>query len=253
MAYVTSAARRAVQVLWNDYGVPARSAIPAITDSCQRGSTTTYLGGTVKLHRRAYTAIAMLMLAAVGVGLPGAASAQSIASSQSAVDLRAAAAAEVDRVVAEGAAPPLPASQGSTTASYKHAVASEIRCATFEGLRYCLHYGWTDETEEMVVANLGALDASASAGETTGDLPIQAVVTGHAALPPSVQASRERQELRDAAAAVGKVWMIKHDVEGVPLAEGFMRNHPGGAGSVDGGPGHPGRRAHPWCCDAVAG
>ena len=67
--------------------------------------------------------------------------------------LTAAAEAEIDRVVNQGltAGRSVTANQGASqsvrapmgTASL---VAAQIRCADFEGQRYCLHQGWTDGT-----------------------------------------------------------------------------------------------------------
>ena len=50
-------------------------------------------------------------------------------------------------------------------------MAAQIRCADFEGQRYCLHQGWTDQAQSEVVANVTAEATQASlqsAGQTSG-------------------------------------------------------------------------------------
>src|SRR5690606_7317104 len=73
--------------------------------------------------------------------------------------------AEIDRVVAEGAAP---------VAGRRSAAASAARCATFAGERYCLGLGWTTLDEQEAQARLDAAARRSAARraprEHTGDL-----------------------------------------------------------------------------------
>ena len=141
----------------------------------------------------------------------------------------AAAQAEIDRIVNQG----LTGGHGSLRATVTPAdlVAAQIRCADFEGQRYCLHRGWTDEAPEEVVA-----DATAEADQIslrparrisgTGDQDIWTTLQASARLAPDARAAAERAELTAAARAVAKVWLIRHQIEGVPLPPGFLDRHP---------------------------
>jgi hypothetical protein len=141
--------------------------------------------------------------------------------------------AEIDRVVTAGLQQP--ALRGRPTR--EAAVARQVRCATFEGQQYCLHTGWTDETQTQVQSRLattaGGLSARTTANlavEATGDRSVLDVVAAAQALPSSVRAAREREELTQAARSVAKVWSIRHEIEGVPYPRGFLARHPELAG-----------------------
>ncbi|MGA8248261.1 MAG: hypothetical protein WB797_15255, partial [Nocardioides sp.] len=60
---------------------------------------------------------------------------------------------EIDRVVSDGAA----TGRVAPTASPRTLVDDVVRCATFEGQRYCLGTGWTDRTQAQVRAGLTRL------------------------------------------------------------------------------------------------
>lgn len=122
--------------------------------------------------------------------------------------------AEIDRVVAEGLARPALRSKPGPAA----AVGSQVRCATFEGQRYCLHLGWTHDTEEQVQARLSvaARRSAQPTGPGTGDLDVLADLQSAAQLAPEIRAADEREELTQAARAVAKVWQLRHEIEGVP-------------------------------------
>ena len=68
---------------------------------------------------------------------------------------------EIDAVLAEGRT----AARTSAGARLRPAalVRSEVRCADFEGQRYCLNAGWTDSTEDEVVTELAQNATSESA------------------------------------------------------------------------------------------
>lgn len=121
--------------------------------------------------------------------------------------LTPAARGEIDRVLAEG---------GSARRA-----AGAARCAMFEGQRYCLGTGWTEASAEEI----GAREtASASARrrpvEQTGDLDTAV------GAPAARTAAQDRAELTAAARSVAKVWLLRHELQGVPLPTGFLDAHP---------------------------
>ena len=69
--------------------------------------------------------------------------------------------AEIDRVLAEGAA--LDRAEGRTALAQ-----AAVRCATFEGQRYCLGFGWTNRSEAELAARLEPRP-TARTTERTGD------------------------------------------------------------------------------------
>ena len=62
--------------------------------------------------------------------------------------------------------------------------------------------------------------------ETTGDLDVLATLRTSAAGPKPARVAAERAELTDAAASVAKVWLLRHELQGVPLPAGFLDDHP---------------------------
>ncbi|GCD90463.1 C39 family peptidase [Nocardioides sp. LS1] len=137
-------------------------------------------------------------------------------------DLRA----EVDRVVAQGRT--LGRISGKTTTDAL--VRGLVRCADFQGQTYCLHSGWTESSPTTVQARMAVaartIAARPAAGTTTGDLDVLATLDRAAALSPSARAAAEREELTQAARSVAKVWLLRHEIEGVPLPAGFLARHP---------------------------
>jgi hypothetical protein len=132
----------------------------------------------------------------------------------------------IDRVVAEGAT-----AQRATPVSDSRALVDEVvRCARFEGQRYCLGTGWTDRTQAEVrdraVHLLEHPVARRTAGTSTGDLSTYDALRRAARMSPVERAEAERAELTQAARSVAKVWLIRHQVEGVPLPTGFLARHP---------------------------
>lgn len=105
-----------------------------------------------------------------------------------------------------------------------------IRCADLEGQRYCLHSGWTEKSETEVVRSVTAGAAQVSARgaqrETTGDLSPVDALRQFNALPPAEQRKAERAELLQAARSVGKVWLLRHQIQGKPLPSNFLARHP---------------------------
>jgi hypothetical protein len=130
--------------------------------------------------------------------------------------------AEIDRVVAEGRAIP----RLTARASARTLASATARCAELEGLRYCLGVGWTTRSEEQVARGLAAAARQVAGRETTGDLGPQALLEQTAHLSPRVRARRERVELTDAARSVAKVWLLRHEIQGVPLPDDFAARHP---------------------------
>jgi hypothetical protein len=134
---------------------------------------------------------------------------------------------EIDRVVGAGRKIGSLSARQSPTG-----LASDlVRCAEFDGQRYCLHTGWTTSTQADVQARVATATRAlstrrATAVERTGDLDLADILRRAAALSPAERAARERAELTAAARSVAKVWMLRHDIQGVPLPAGFAKAHP---------------------------
>jgi len=133
---------------------------------------------------------------------------------------------EIDRVVAAGRSVGTVSARQSPTQ-----LASDlVRCAEFDGQRYCLHSGWTTSSQADVRARAAtaarSLARRTAPVETTGDLDLSATLERAAALTPAERAASERAELTAAARSVAKVWMLRHEVQGVPLPAGFSQTHP---------------------------
>ena len=109
-------------------------------------------------------------------------------------------------------------------------VRDQVRCADLEGQRYCLHAGWTDSSADEVVSELADTAATQSTRsayrEETGDLSLLAQLRQRAALSPAARERADRAELTDAARSVAKVWLLRHQVQGVALPDGFLARHP---------------------------
>lgn len=134
--------------------------------------------------------------------------------------------AEIDRVVREGRAlRRIPA--GAGRAATAAAVSDLVRCADFQGQTYCLGSGWTERSESAVrrAATRDALARPAPA-EGTGDLDPTAALRQRARLTPHARARAERRELTRAARSVAKVWLLRHQLEGVALPHDFLTRHP---------------------------
>jgi hypothetical protein len=130
---------------------------------------------------------------------------------------------EISRVVAAGAERGI-----SRTASTRTLVNDLVRCAVFDGQRYCLGSGWTDHTQAQVQTRLAAAAArrSGSTPTATGDLPLAAALRQQAALSPRARAAAQTAELTAAARSVAKVWLLRHEIQGVPLPAHFFERHP---------------------------
>lgn len=134
---------------------------------------------------------------------------------------------EIDAVVARGRTP----LRATTARSAPGAVvAATTRCARFEGQQYCLHTGWTETPEAELVGELTTrvrgLAARRAPVEQTGGLDVLAALRRHAGRSPAEQARAERSELVAAARSVAKVWLLRHQVQGIPLPDGFLERHP---------------------------
>jgi hypothetical protein len=134
---------------------------------------------------------------------------------------------EIDRVVAAGQR----VGRVSARLSPTQLASDLVRCAEFDGQRYCLHTGWTTDTEADIRARVASATRtlaarSTGAVETTGDLDLSDTLRRAAALSPAERAATERAELTAAARSVAKVWVLRHEVEGVPLPAGFSDRHP---------------------------
>lgn len=139
--------------------------------------------------------------------------------------------AEIDRVVAEGEMLSRRMARTSGKVAPEQLADTTVRCAEFEGQRYCLGTGWTTDTEEQVQARTATAARAvaarpAGAVEQTGDLDAEAALAQRARLSPTALARLERAELTMAARSVAKIWLLRHEIEGVPLPEGFLEAHP---------------------------
>lgn len=145
-------------------------------------------------------------------------------------------AAEIDRTVAAGRA----VGRVSARRTPDALAADLVRCADLGGQRYCLGAGWTDATEQEVRSRVASAARTATARgrfvETTGDLDPAAELSRRARMSPAARAELEREELTMAARAVAKVWLLRHEVEGVPLPEGFLERHPEARASTSAAP-----------------
>ncbi len=132
----------------------------------------------------------------------------------------------IDRVVGAGRT----SGRTGPTTTDRALVDDAIRCATFEGQRYCLGTGWTDRTQSQVrtraLQTLQRAAARPTSVTTTGDLSTYDALRQAARMSPTARAEAERQELTEAARSVAKVWLIRHQIEGVPLPTGFFARHP---------------------------
>lgn len=132
----------------------------------------------------------------------------------------------IDRVVADSRTAP----RASRTTSARALVDSVVRCATFEGQRYCLGSGWTDHTQAQVQDRMvSALQRHAirpTGGTATGDLSAYDALRQRAAMSPAARSAADRAELTQAARSVAKVWLLRHQIQRVPLPADFRARHP---------------------------
>jgi hypothetical protein len=125
--------------------------------------------------------------------------------------------AEIDRVIAAGTR--LDRARGRTATADAF-----VRCATFEAQRYCLGFGWTNQSRRALAARL---ETRTPAGrERTGDLDADGLMARAGRRTSTERADAERAELTAAARAVGKVWLVRHEIQGIPLPDGFAARHP---------------------------
>src|SRR5687767_2657805 len=99
---------------------------------------------------------------------------------------------EIDRVVTAGRR-----LDGVSARQSPTQLASDlVRCAEFDGQRYCLHTGWTTSSEADVRARVATATQAlgtrrAAAVETTGDLDLSETLRRAAALSPAERAAAE--------------------------------------------------------------
>lgn len=135
---------------------------------------------------------------------------------------------EIQRVVAADSTKALPrvAPDGDVPDSV---VDDLVRCASFDGQRYCLGVGWTDRSQAQVRRSVSASLVSAGRVATstgTGDLSPVARLARLAAMSAQQRAKQETAELTMAARSVAKVWLLRHEIQGVPLPADFLEEHP---------------------------
>jgi hypothetical protein len=107
-----------------------------------------------------------------------------------------------------------------------------MRCAEFEGQRYCLGRGWTT-AEPAELQQAAAVPSRAGGTETTGDLSDADFLAQRAAMDPSHRRAAERAELEAAARSVAKVVLLRHELLGEPLPDGFLERHPEARASTE--------------------
>lgn len=138
-----------------------------------------------------------------------------------------AAQAEIDRLSRRAAAGSVSGRVGSP-ASFRALAGDQVQCAEFEAQRYCLGFGWTDKTQAEVQAQVAVQAVRSGRAENriqTGDLDTAAALRQTAELTPAARADAVRTELTHAAEAVGKVWVLRHEIQGVPYPDGFLARH----------------------------
>ena len=134
--------------------------------------------------------------------------------------------AEIERVLAEGRT--LDRAEGRTATAR-----ASVRCATFDGQRYCLGFGWTHQSREALAARLETPPTFGTRAERTGDLDADGVLARNSARSATARTDAERAELTMAARSVGKVWMLRHEIQGVELPADFAEKHPEVATGID--------------------
>lgn len=124
--------------------------------------------------------------------------------------------AEIDRVIAEG--------EGLDRVRGRRSIAAaSVRCATFDGQRYCLGFGWTNQSREALAARMATRRTPGR--ERTGDLDADGVLARGTRRSERERKDAERAELTMAAQSVGKVWMLRHEIQGVELPADFAQRH----------------------------
>ncbi|GAA1477047.1 hypothetical protein GCM10009623_14930 [Nocardioides aestuarii] len=129
----------------------------------------------------------------------------------------------------EGSLTPAAEPAYAPRAEIERALAEEgqVRCAVFEEQRYCLGIGWTTRTAAEEQARITTERAGRRrAVETTGDLTTSDLLAQRAAMPTAQREEAERAELEEAARSVAKVVMLRHEILGEPLPDGFSERHP---------------------------
>ena len=134
---------------------------------------------------------------------------------------------EIDRVVDQG----LIRGRVSAKQTPERLAADLVRCADLAGQRYCLHTGWTTRTPPQVQARTASPPGPSRRDRppsttSTGDLDILGTLRRTAGLDPSARAEAERRELTRAARSVAKVWLLRHEIEGVEFPAAFLDRHP---------------------------
>jgi hypothetical protein len=128
-------------------------------------------------------------------------------------------------VVSAGSAPEV-----SVRTPARALVGDLVRCAVFEGQRYCLGSGWTDRTQAQVRRSMAtvAIRQAARPPRTTatGDLSMIGALRQAARMSPGAREKAQTAELTEAARSVAKVWLLRHQIQGVPLPAGFFARHP---------------------------
>ena len=149
-------------------------------------------------------------------------------------DLTPAMRAEIEAVVAEGRR-----TRPNPRLGVEGLVSSTVRCAVFEGQRYCLGSGWTTDSESEVQGRMTAaarlVARTGRRAESTGDVDALTLLERTARLSPERRARQERRELTEAARSVAKVWLLRHQIQGVPLPDGFLDRHPEARATVPAG------------------
>jgi hypothetical protein len=137
--------------------------------------------------------------------------------------------AEIDRVLAQ-APTTLTARQAPTDLAEQL-----VRCAEFEEQRYCLGVGWTTQEPEAArdLAVATPQTGRTVPAETTGDLTTPDLLAQRAAMSPAELEATERAELEEAARSVAKVVLLRHQLLGEPLPDGFLARHPEARATTD--------------------
>ena len=111
-------------------------------------------------------------------------------------------------------------------ASYVAAAQRSVRCADLAGQRYCLGVGWTDRPVSALRTDLARETRAAAGREQTGDLSVVDALAARARMAPTARAAADRAELEDAARSVGKIWLLRHQLDGETIPTSVTAGDP---------------------------
>ena len=125
-----------------------------------------------------------------------------------------------------GSSPRAAATRGGRHRHGDALAAQPVRCADFEGQRYCLGTGWTDHAEAEVAGPRAAAATPARDRRAATETPATSTPTAlaqRAALSPAARAAPSAPSSPRPPASVAKVWLLRHQIQGVAAARRLPR------------------------------